>query len=234
MDKRSTDKSDQAVDLEQSSKRKLIKGIAASAPVIMALGHRPAFGTVCTVSGFASIKAGSHLSHTAHVTGHCKPHQCKDWKNKTWDDPDWETIKHEINPCFSFKHCFGSNCRPPARQTNKWYSNLESKYKPLAKHYYPGAHNRPMRKQIKDYKNRPDQDPIIFEALKNGDPVCRELCNAIVNAIYANKHGITFFSVEEITDLWNHYQARSKNGNWVPSLPMTDAELINLLRETYS
>ncbi|WP_421862777.1 hypothetical protein [Motiliproteus sp.] len=232
MDKRSTDKSDQAVDLEQSSKRKLVKGIAA-APVIMALGHRPAFGTVCTLSGFASIKAGAHLSHTAYKPDHCKPHKCKNWKHKDWDDPDWDDIKERINPCLSFKYCFtgSSGCRPPNRHTTKWYTNHESKYKPMANKF---CSSRAEKRRVKRYTERPDDDPIIFESLKNGDEVCRELSNAIVNACYAEKFGITFFAVDEIIDLWNHYQARSSNGNWVPSLPMSDAELVDLLRETYS
>jgi hypothetical protein len=51
-------------------RRRFIKGAGIAAPVIMALANRPAFGAVCTVSGFISVDPGN-VSAQGHVVQSC-------------------------------------------------------------------------------------------------------------------------------------------------------------------
>jgi len=51
-------------------RRRFIKGAGIAAPVIMALANRPAFGAVCTVSGFISVDPGN-VSAQGHVVSVC-------------------------------------------------------------------------------------------------------------------------------------------------------------------
>ncbi|RDE24781.1 hypothetical protein DV711_04140 [Motiliproteus coralliicola] len=223
MDKRSTDKSDQAVDLEKSSKRKLVKGIAA-APVIMALGHRPAFGQICTLSGFGSIQAGTHISHHPNYeTTPCNTYSHGGWKTVLAGDPDWNVIA-PITPFTPFSQALAGGRPPKLKKSLTYWSEgiKDSTYQELANYFLGGATYTP-----------DNSDPILLEVLTNGKVLSREICNAFLNASFAAASGIPYFTPLQIIQLWNTGQAVTSSGELIPQTPLTDAELEALLKETY-
>lgn len=211
-------------DLNQSSKRKLVKGLAA-APVILALGHRPAFGQICTLSGFGSIQAGTHLSHHPdYETTPCNTFSHGGWMTVLNGDPDWAVVD-PITPFTKFSFVFGS--KPPVRQhSNKpWREHItDAEYATLASVFLGGATYLP-----------DDNDPTLLEVLTNGRALSREITNAFLNASYAAAHipVIPYFSVPQIIQLWNTGQATTASNELVPPSPMTDAQLKELLVKSY-
>ncbi len=224
MDEKIKGSSDQAQAPKQPSKRKLIKGLAVSAPVLISLAHRPAFGQICTLSGFGSIQAGTHLSHHPNYeTTPCNTYSHGGWKTVLSGDPDW-IIVSPITPFTKFSYVFGP--KPPKIKTKKavsWGDNItDAEFTELAQAFLGGATYTP-----------DDNDPILLEVLTNGQVLSREICNAFLNATFAAKQGIPYFSVVQIIDLWNTGQATTASGELIPPSPMSDNDLVDLLKETY-
>ena len=73
-------------EADVEKRRRFIKGAGIAAPVIMALANRPAFGAVCTVSGFISVDPGN-LSAAGHVVASCGGKSPGYWKNNLGDWP---------------------------------------------------------------------------------------------------------------------------------------------------
>jgi hypothetical protein len=69
-------------------RRRFIKGAGIAAPVIMALANRPAFGAVCTVSGFISVDPGN-VSAQGHVVSVCGGRSPGKYKNPYNGSGSW-------------------------------------------------------------------------------------------------------------------------------------------------
>lgn len=223
MDKNLKELTAQETPPEQSSKRKLIKGLAAT-PVVLALAHRPAFGQVCSLSGFGSLTAGTHLSSTArHEVQACNTFSHGGWKTVLNGDPDWGTV-HPTTPFYSFGSIFGTT-NPPVLNKNKWAITNASKV--TAANNVAAAFNT-------TYTATPaGGDPVLYEVLRKGDELTREIVNGYLNALLSQSVNQPFFSPQQIIDLWNHRQAATSAGVLVPASPMSDSQLVDLLKNSY-
>ncbi|MEH6648983.1 MAG: hypothetical protein V7707_03035 [Motiliproteus sp.] len=208
---------------EQSSKRKLIKGLAAT-PVVLALAHRPAFGQVCSLSGFGSLTAGTHLSSTArHEVEACNTFSHGGWKTVLNGDPDWGLVD-PTTPFVSFGSIFGTS-NPPVLQKNKWAITKQSKVDEA---------NTAAAAFGTTYIPTPvGGDPVLYEVLRKGDELTREIVNGYLNALLSQTINQPFFSPEQIIDLWNFRQASTDSGVLVPASPMSDSQLVDLLKNSY-
>jgi len=87
------------IDDESSSvnkKRRSLTKTGLAAPVIMCLANRPAFGAVCTVSGFISATPGD-LSSQRHVVDSCGGFSPGAWctpynGDGSWLEITWDTL----------------------------------------------------------------------------------------------------------------------------------------------
>ena len=213
-------------DLNQSSKRKLIKVLATSAPAVMLLAHRPAFGQICTLSGFGSIQAGTHLSHHPDQTTPCNTYSHGGWKTVLSGDPDW-AIAAPVTPFYLFKDIFTSANSPVFKNGKVTEWGITSAKKRAEIDLIAASFST-------TYTPTPaGGDPIILEVLIKGDVLSREIVNAYLNAVASENIGQPFFTPAQIIELWNYRQSTTASGEVVPLTPMTDLELIDLLSQSY-
>jgi len=188
-------------------RRRFIKGAGIAAPVIMALANRPAFGAVCTVSGFISVDP-ANVSAQGHVVSVCGGRSPGKYKNPYNGSGDWPS---------------GYNPGGPTSAVNP--EGYQKRPTPVGTLMSAGFGYDGLLKDMTMY------DALWVNGAADPNNLCAHLVAALFNALnglYVNVNGLT---VTEIKDM---YQQMSTAGTYqaAPGVFWNAATLVGFLAQT--